>query len=135
MIVEPQGLVAPIYTVDSMPPVLICKQAADEVINKIKDIVGDNIQDLPNTKGKSTQHGVKGTYDDAVGIFNELGLENVREIKIQGEHAILGKLEDGSTVVVREKSSGKDGLEGLPTLEIQDKTRERTRYTKFRFGL
>jgi hypothetical protein len=112
---------------------LICKQTTDDVINKIKEIVGGNITRLPDTKGSTIQYEIEGTFEDALKIFHELGLENVEEKMMMGEMGFVGQVENG-TVVVRPKSKGKKGIYGLPTLEIQNKTTSRQKEIKFRFN-
>ncbi|MBM7615097.1 RHS repeat-associated core domain-containing protein [Alkaliphilus hydrothermalis] len=64
-----------------------------------------------NTKGKAKQFEKSGDYDDALNDFNDLGPIDVKDIP----GGKVGKLPDGRTINVRNKSS-----DGRPTLEIYD---------------
>lgn len=57
-----------------------------------------------------------GNYNDAVAVFNSLGVQNVQVIS---NGTIAGKLPDGREVNVRNRSS-----EHIPTLEIQHSRNE-----------
>ncbi|EJW14603.1 hypothetical protein M5X17_26015 [Paenibacillus alvei] len=63
------------------------------------------------TKGKATQYGKPGGYKHALDDFNSMGVTGVKDIP----GGKVGKLPDGRTINVREKSS-----DGRPTLEIYD---------------
>ena len=63
------------------------------------------------TKGRATQYGKTGGYNQALDDFNSMGLSDVKDIP----GGKVGKLPDGRTVNVRAKSS-----DGRPTLEIYD---------------
>ena len=72
------------------------------------------------TKGKATQFGKTGGYNQALDDFNSMGLSEVKDIT----GGKIGKLPDGRTVNVRTKSS-----DGRPTLEIYNgKSSTKIRY-------
>lgn len=73
------------------------------------------------TTGASTQYDKKGNYGDAEKDFDNLGLDNVKEINTKFGKGKVGTLDDGRTVVVRPGSKGKNGVSVPPTLEIQQK--------------
>lgn len=58
-----------------------------------------------------------GNYNDAVAVFNSLGVQNVQ---VRSNGTIAGKLPDGRNVNVRNYSSGNSA----PTLEIQHSNNE-----------
>jgi len=61
------------------------------------------------TKGKATQYEKTGGFDQALDDFNSMGVTDVKDIP----GGKVGKLPDGRTVNVRNKSS-----DGRPTLEF-----------------
>ncbi|MFC4075492.1 DUF4244 domain-containing protein [Salinithrix halophila] len=92
------------------------KCACDDKVDKVKKSNSvDNILEgaTPGraTKGKAKQYEKAGGFDQARKDFNSLGVTNVKEIP----GGYVGKLPDGRTVNVRNKSS-----DGRPTLEIYE---------------
>lgn len=93
----------------------------EDVANgKIKGLLGKT-KPGEKTNGASTQYDKKGNYSDAEKDFDNLDLDNVKEINTKFGKGKVGTLDDGRTVVVRPGSKGKNGVSGPPTLEIQKK--------------
>ena len=91
------------------------EKTAEEVISIINELE-KNAKPGEETKGKTKQYIVNGTYDDAVNKFNELTPKNIKPISSNdGKTGFIGNLTDGRTANVRT-----DSTHGAPTLEIYD---------------
>nr|WP_280523366.1 VENN motif pre-toxin domain-containing protein [Providencia rustigianii] len=87
----------------------------------VDDLIATS-QEGRKTTGRAKQYERPGGMESANRDFDALSPTNVREIP----SGRVGKLPDGSTVIVRTKSS-----DGRPTLEIQH---VKNKQTKFRYG-
>lgn len=87
----------------------------------VDDLI-ETSQEGRKTTGRAKQYERSGGMESANRDFDALSPTNVREIP----SGRVGKLPDGSTVIVRTKSS-----DGRPTLEIQH---VKNKQTKFRYG-
>ncbi|WP_068786947.1 RHS repeat-associated core domain-containing protein [Paenibacillus phocaensis] len=100
----------PKKTVGVKKPVKGTGNGASSSIKSVDDIL-EGASPGRATKGKATQYGKSGGYNQALDDFNSMGVTEVKDIP----GGKVGKLPDGRTVNVREKSS-----DGRPTLEIYD---------------
>jgi len=98
---------------------------ASETGNKELDDILDDAQPGRKTKGKTEQWEKEGGYDKALQDFDDLGVENVEDMKTGYGTGKKGKLKDGRDVNVRPGSSAES-----PTLEVinPNGTRIKIRY-------
>ena len=104
-------------------------KAADKATGAIKGskTVDDIIDEAMRLEGKSSklkQYEKAGTYEDALRDFNSLNLKNVKRYD---DKTFVGYLDNGDTVIVRNRSSYES-----PTLEIQTGS-NKTKRTKIRY--
>ena len=91
----------------------------EDVANaKVKGLL-DKTKPGDETKGPTTQHEREGDYSDAEKDFDDLNLNDVKEIDTQYGKGKVGKLDDGRTVSIRPGSKGEGAQDGPPTLEIK----------------
>lgn len=104
-------------------------KAADKATGAIKgsktvDDIIDEAMRLEGNSSKLKQFEKVGTYEDALRDFNSLNLKNVKRYD---DKTFVGYLDNGDTVIVRNRSSYES-----PTLEIQTGS-NKTKRTKIRY--
>lgn len=119
--------IIPIPESENVPNILFTKEkTAEEVVSIINELE-KNSKPCNETKGKTKQYIVDGTYEDALNQFDELTPKNVKPISSSdGKAGFVGNLADGRTANVRTDSSY-----GAPTLEIYNPLNEKC--LKFRY--
>jgi hypothetical protein len=109
------------------------KTTKDGSIDKSNDSAVKTVEDLIKQakpgearSASSIQYELPGSYDDALGDFESLGLKDIRDISNSKGRKKVGVLDNGQKVVVRDHSDS-----GAPTLEIQKEFNK----IKFRYKL
>ncbi len=119
------------------PPAEILDDTQKVVENEAKletKTVGDLVKESTpgrETKGKTTQYDIEGDSKKAYEYFESMKPKDIKDVSTPDVKQKVGTLDDGRRVIFREKSQGKMGETGPPTLEIQ--RIESKRKMKFRF--
>jgi hypothetical protein len=118
------------HPVELVKPILHLAQTVNDAIGIVKKL-GKNVRPMDEGGKDLDQYVMDGTYEEGVEILKKSGAVEIEERIMGGKPAVLGKLKNG-TIIVRQISKGKDGVPGLPTIEIQEITDGKPKYTKFR---